>query len=1116
MKNNSKDDDEQQSERVHGPHPTTGHRPPGHLRPLRPCRCDTAQSQCEHLATRANGACGQGVGAPSHLSKSSFPKAGKQSSSSCIKAGRSNISCPKAGSPEKIPQVDGNASLNSESEDDQNDKHTDYETDDEVDSEPVRATLVPSISTNPGDPLQLEVDTTGQANIPKCIPLCTVTNPRSAWNKVVNIRTFLQQIGPDFMILSEHWGRKKPFEKTLAAEHYKVLESSRGTKAIPTRGRNGIPGASVTGGGVAIVYNEENFKVEDPGVKIPEGVEAVWALLTPKSSEIAQVKRILVGGIYISPRSLKKQETIEHIIATMHSVQSRFDDTIRFFISGDFNKVSIEDILESNGSLQQICSVATRKSATLELVITCMAKLLHPPTTLDPIKQDENTPGRPSDHNVLVVAPRSDLAFTKERQKTSIHMRPLPDSKIQEFMNEVSQHHWFEVLNQKNAHEKAKCFHDTLISLLDKHFPKKTVKMTTLDKKWFNPGLKMQYNEMQKEFFKNAKSDLWKKLKKSYRRSKRRACKSFYSNFVTDLKTTNPGLFHKMAKRIGAIEQSKSCEIKIECLESLNPDEQVQKVANSMAKVSNEYQPVDISKLPAYLPSERPPQTEEHKVWNQIKKQKKTKTTLELDIPDKLRQEAAIFLAKPLTNVFNSCLQQGVYPRIWKLEYVTPVPKKAKALKNLNDVRKIASTSDYSKAFEHILLQWINEDISKNLSKRQYGGKKGVGTEHLIVTLVDKIKNILDNPESDAVILNSYDWSGAFDRVDPTEVAIKLVKVGIRSSLVKVLIDFLNERKMIVKMNGKTSSTLDLIGGGPQGSIIGQLLYIIASDDVAEDTAEEEKFKYIDDLSLVDAITTKNNLVQYDVNRRVPNDVATEQLFLPTVAFKSQARNENISKWTCENKMKLNTEKSNYMVITRKKETFATRLKLDDKTVERQTQIRHLGVWLSENMSWDKNISEICKKAYARIRMLSKLKYVGTTQKDLVLLYCLHIRSITEYCSTAFHSSLTARQSNKLETIQKTCLRIILGEEYLSYDSALTSTGLISLKARREKRELTFALKCVKHPSNSSIFPLNPSQDPHNVRKREIFQVNQAKTETYRTSTIPHLQRRLNLHFANN
>ena len=87
MKNNSDDDDEQQVKGMHGPHPTTGHRLPGHLCPLRPCRCDTAHSQCEHLATRASGACGQGVGAPSPLSKT-------------------------------ILQLDGNASLQSESEDD--------------------------------------------------------------------------------------------------------------------------------------------------------------------------------------------------------------------------------------------------------------------------------------------------------------------------------------------------------------------------------------------------------------------------------------------------------------------------------------------------------------------------------------------------------------------------------------------------------------------------------------------------------------------------------------------------------------------------------------------------------------------------------------------------------------------------------------------------------------------------------------------------------------------------------------------------------------------------------------------------------------------------------------
>jgi hypothetical protein len=43
---------------------------------------------------------------------------------------------------------------------------------------------------------------------------------------------------------------------------------------------------------------------------------------------------------------------------------------------------------------------------------------------------------------------------------------------------------------------------------------------------------------------------------------------------------------------------------------------------------------------------------------------------------------------------------------------------------NLKDVRKIASTSDYSKSFEHFILEFILEDISDKLSKQQYGGEK--------------------------------------------------------------------------------------------------------------------------------------------------------------------------------------------------------------------------------------------------------------------------------------------------------------------------------------------------------------------------------------------------------
>ena len=200
---------------------------------------------------------------------------------------------------------------------------------------------------------------------------------------------------------------------------------------------------------------------------------------------------------------------------------------------------------------------------------------------------------------------------------------------------------------------------------------------------------------------------------------------------------------------------------------------QVEAVARSFSEISCQYNPVDLAQLPSYLPAEEAPQLQVYHVWNKIKCQKKTKSTLPIDIPEALRKEGAVFLDEPLTNIFNACLREGKYPTAWKQEYVTPVPKHVKTIETLKDVRKIASTSDYSKIFEYFLLELINQDILTKLNKTQYGGKKGVGTEHLIVAMIDRIKQAQDDPEKLAIILNSYDWKGAFDRLDPTMVTIK-------------------------------------------------------------------------------------------------------------------------------------------------------------------------------------------------------------------------------------------------------------------------------------------------------------------------------------------------------
>ena len=95
---------------------------------------------------------------------------------------------------------------------------------------------------------------------------------------------------------------------------------------------------------------------------------------------LQRVKRICVGAIYIAPRSPYKEETITHIMATIHMIRARYDNDVHFLLAGDYNRVKIQDILLSYGALQQICGVPTRKGATLQLILTDLHTYMHPPT----------------------------------------------------------------------------------------------------------------------------------------------------------------------------------------------------------------------------------------------------------------------------------------------------------------------------------------------------------------------------------------------------------------------------------------------------------------------------------------------------------------------------------------------------------------------------------------------------------------------------------------------------------------------------------------------------------------------------------------------------------------
>ena len=69
-----------------------------------------------------------------------------------------------------------------------------------------------------------------------------------------------------------------------------------------------------------------------------------------------------------------------------------------------------------------------------------------------------------------------------------------------------------------------------------------------------------------------------------------------------------------MCKKIGAVDEVNDGDLKIQCLDCLSDLECAEAVAQHFAAISNEYEPVNLAALPAFLPSLPPVQVEEYEV----------------------------------------------------------------------------------------------------------------------------------------------------------------------------------------------------------------------------------------------------------------------------------------------------------------------------------------------------------------------------------------------------------------------------------------------------------------------------------------------------------------------
>ena len=146
------------------------------------------------------------------------------------------------------------------------------------------------------------------------------------------------------------------------------------------------------------------------------------------------------------------------------------------------------------------------------------------------------------------------------------------------------------------------------------------------------------------------------------------------------------------------------------------------------------------------------------------------------------------------------------------------------------------------------------------------------------------------------------------------------------------------------------------------------------------------------------------------------------------------------------------------------------------------------------------------------MELLRKVASFGLEKEELKNIYFLFIRSILEQSATVWHSSLTEENKDDLERIQKSAVRIIMGEEYKGYKKSLEKLDIERLDTRRERLCLVFALKTTKNKKMKKMFPLRNKEHEMITRQPEKYIVHQAKTERLKKSSIIYMQNLLNMH----